>query len=103
MIIHDILVAARKKIEKEENWCQRASARNIHGKPVLSNSPDAVQWCLLGSFSGAEEHYHKFQTTLLKHMSPEGTIFVSSFNDSHTHQEVLELLDKTIENCKQDS
>lgn len=34
-------------------WCQGAEARNSAGEPTQVNSPDAVEWSLLGALQAA--------------------------------------------------
>ena len=39
----------RSLLSEEQNWTQRAFARNIEGETTGTTSSDACSWCLLGA------------------------------------------------------
>lgn len=47
--VRDILIAARAKIEKPENWTTGAEARDAKGQVVRAKSPHAVCFCAEGA------------------------------------------------------
>lgn len=79
-------------------WTQNTSARNADGHEEIIESPAATCWCLYGA--------------ILKVRDPEGPAFgsevtldylddsldmaIGRFNDTHTHAEVIQFLDKSI-------
>lgn len=50
----EILRAARKRIELEENWCKKAAARNDKGRKVALHSKRASAWCAIGAINENE-------------------------------------------------
>lgn len=93
-----ILKAARDLIAKPENWTQGASARTKSGDEVSIGSSDAECFCANGAiFRVAETPRMGFRAQkFLKAELPESRRFVSTFNDSHAHSEVLALFSKAI-------
>jgi hypothetical protein len=91
----EILKAARAKIEKEENWCQGAYARDADDNDVDDKSPRACRWCAWGALNVIENVMFSDvgYNALVEYCSGQG---VGGFNDTHTHAEVLALFDKAI-------
>lgn len=111
MKTYDRLLLARKKIENPENWTQGELARNINGKPVPVKDTSAVQWCLIGAIQHGTNYNSWFYTEncsifpsgirkILNTVIGTESTHISDFNDSHSHAEVLALLDKAIEMTK---
>jgi hypothetical protein len=92
MDAHEILIAARKLIEKPENWTQETSARDAAGRETLPTSPRAVCWCASGAILRAGRADAGNALFALRSVGN-----IAHFNDTHTHPEVLALLDKAIE------
>lgn len=89
MTIKSDLIAARKLIEKEENWCQGYSKR------AASNGGYA--YCAAGAISSATAPSYAGNTAAYNHIWPYNSGGVlSGFNDTHTHAEVLALFDRAI-------
>jgi len=91
------LIAARKLIEKPENWCQWSLAKNIKGEPVKINDPTAFSFCIIGALDkiiGKETpySYNYNERDLLFSVTSNPAVL----NDSSTHKEVLETLDAVI-------
>lgn len=86
----DILIGARKLIEKPENWLNRA--------PTGSNRNCAATaiWKTRGSKRDPDLERAGYQAydALADAM---GVKIVADFNDTHTHAEVLAAFDKAIE------
>lgn len=92
----EILRAARAKIEKPENWCQRFPAKNEYGNPTHPGSSQADSWCAFGAihFVGGWWPEAKEARKELDKQAPFGCAV--AFNDTRTHAEVLGLFDKAI-------
>ena len=104
--IKELLSKARKLIENPENWLQGDFSRDAEGNPCFSTEENAVCFCSIGALrratsSGVDNHrnyrwatptYIAARVALQVKM---GT-FVDTFNDSHTHQEVLAKFDEAI-------
>jgi len=96
----ELLTQIKAKIENPKHWTQYSSAKNKSGKPCNATSEDAVCWCILGAMDAVilplnlDIDFNYLIYKRLKAQMPDGC--VSSFNDKHTHEEVMELLSKTI-------
>ena len=93
MNTHEILKAARAKIERPECWTQESLRRDACGQPC--GRREAVCWCSMGAI---------YDTTLLGVADGAFSALksvcgdnIADFNDTHTHAEVLEAFDKAIE------
>jgi len=94
----DVLKAARKRIDKPENWLQGEFARTADGYLCESSTdPTAAKWCMLGACNAsgydATELGRQVRRLLV---DVTGVLSLTVFNDSHTHAEVLAVLDKAI-------
>ena len=49
MTVLEVLVAARAKIEREENWTRKMFARNASGESTCPSYDDATSFCALGA------------------------------------------------------
>jgi hypothetical protein len=91
----EILKSARKKIEKPENWTKHAFARDAEGG-VLDEIWISFGACFCASgaiiAAGGELHQEAYNR-VNNHM---GLDTLSTFNDSHSHAEVLEMFDRAI-------
>lgn len=106
----EILIAAKKLIEDEKNWIQGTYA--VDDKGFLSgarwgNEDDAVCFCSLGAIAnvsgvrhGASGRFNPFgkewpqeaEDLLMEVVDSD----IHTFNDTHTHAEVMEMWDKAI-------
>ena len=93
----ELLKAAKAVIEKEENWTQNAYARNAEGEKVAGDSSSAVCWCSLGAFDkvsqGAVNSTWTDAVGILSYVSGDS---IATFNDSHTHAQVMVWWDEAI-------
>ena len=81
------MMTLQELLASPDCWTQRAFARNVYGDVVSADSPTAVRWCLLGALLHCRLSEQTYQELLKK----AGTGLVS-FNDTHTHAEVLALV-----------
>lgn len=94
-----IIRKARELITPREKWTQEIYAQGTDGWDIDPIDEDACKWCLLGAlrcvghFRGDRNIPAQIMDTLLGIAS----IPVHTFNDTHTHEEVLALLDKAAE------
>ena len=108
----EILVAARKLIEKEENWTKGGYARNSKGLLVADcTGPEAVCWCALGALRnvtktgpldysvGAGARFEAI-VKLLELIPRYDGLAEWQDEPERTHAEVLALFDKAISNCE---
>jgi len=98
----DVLLAARKLIEKEENWCQRFLSKRPDGS-FQNGAPadDACAYCMNGAIFAVVKrrsiHWSmnsQAAIEALERLTGEPNI---NFNDTHTHAEVIALFDRAIE------
>lgn len=108
-----ILVRAKEKIVNPYNWTQGTTARTADGRPCESTFPDAVQFCALGATESATvelgyARLHSYeanrilQDCIRKPGDWEAPNYISTYNDSHTHSEVLAIFDKAIVAARND-
>jgi hypothetical protein len=101
--VSDTLRAARKLIEKPENWCKGAYARNSSGEATSSGSDDATCWCISGALkrvAGCNGYLDCVREAVLAALGDGKTEThkVPNFNDhpDTTHPMVLDLFDRAI-------
>lgn len=110
--IDAILSRARERIAEPSHWTQNVVARKEDDTPCLDDDPLAVKWCLAGSImKELGEGFWKdpsrcrsfiniggaIASTL--NLDPEGAL--ADLNDTHTHEEVIDILDLVIERVKE--
>lgn len=103
------LEAARALIADKAHWTQREPARNDKGEPVSPHNPDAVAFCSVGALIKVtgramnapitREFYPEYYAGLTALTLSIHKHSVTGFNDSHKHEEVLQLFDKAIANA----
>ena len=102
--VRDVLIAARKLIEKPENWTQRAWARDADGTVINSKNGDAVCWCSEGAIRKFSSDYftrRSAEMALVKAFDGMAYETPAKFNDSLSHSAVLAAFDKAIAECGQ--
>lgn len=105
-----ILRDVRDLLTDPAHWTQKEWARNADGGARLADEPSAVCWCLGGAFwkctgdegfAESEEPWHDDVRAawdrLVIVIDGEHAGSVYKFNDESTHAEVLDLLDRAIE------
>jgi hypothetical protein len=86
------LRAARDLISAPERWTQHAPARNVNGEPIPSYEAAAVCFCSVSAVHRVGQAW-KTLPILSRFSFPQT---VTSFNDTHTHAEVIALFDAAI-------
>ncbi len=95
-------------LTEPEHWCQGTLARDAQGVTVPGDASRATAYCLMGAmnrFASYEENdqgrlsytesFKRIQSAL-----PGRHKNIAEFNDTHTHAEVLALLEKVLSTPK---
>ena len=90
--IHDTLVRVRELLSDESRHSKHYFAVDAGGGAVKATSPRACKWCLVGAFDKVNGHEDARQ--YLEDIS--GIDDLLRFNETHTHTEVIALLDSVI-------
>jgi hypothetical protein len=90
MKISEMLIIDKKKIENPEHWTQGMTERDIDGVPYYNSDKPIFSRCSIGAMSVPVIEGVYFYPFLTDSDS------LSSFNDNHTHAEVMALWDKAI-------
>ncbi|MBD9544279.1 hypothetical protein IB276_33070 [Ensifer sp. ENS04] len=97
----DLLTEAQKLIRDPKHWTQGVYARNKDGNEVSSRNPDAVCFCSMGAiYVAAGEHLYEkphLEAVRLLNTVIDIDAGIPRFNDTHTHEEVMELFDRARE------
>ena len=86
----EALRAMRELLAVRSRWTKGAAARDKYGHRVSFRSPRAARHCLMGAVFQIGGNI-----LLLDSVLPRGDSMIA-FNDTHTHAEVLALLDEAI-------
>jgi hypothetical protein len=97
--VREVLVRTRERIERPDHWCQHVGALAADRRVVRPADPDACRWCLSSALfddRGADPYGNATigAGALLARLVPGRDVI--RFNDTHTHAEVLALLDFAI-------
>jgi hypothetical protein len=87
---HEIYVKVKELLATEEQWTQGHYAKNTNGTPVGYTSEDACSFCLLGALVAINEKLNAMAGN-------NDDVILSEFNDTHTYEEVIAVLDRAIE------
>lgn len=96
MTPREILLAVLELLRDPARWTQGAARRDAMGRSVSSDHK-AVSWCILGAVSKCSAapdggtYPSRFDAFRLVREACGGT--VATFNDTHTHSEVVALLE----------
>jgi hypothetical protein len=94
------LIHARRILSSGKQWTTRAFARDAQGRSVMPRDPSAACFCAYGAIWLASPRLFAPDRAPL-HVLGQLTIDdLLSFNDSHTHAEVLALFDAHIQGAK---
>ncbi len=94
------LQAVRDLLADPERWTQGALARDAHGLSTLGITSESTCFCLMGALYKLHPYGGDAFFNLEQHLahSPalDGDSSYAHYNDTHTHAEVLALLDERI-------
>jgi hypothetical protein len=98
-----VLINAKALIADPKNWTQGVFARNADGYSTGVHEEDAICFCTLGAIAVAGDNQKWAQQIAINTLSKiitvnasNDAVSVGAFNDTHTHEEVMELFDKAI-------
>lgn len=102
MTVKEVLIAARKRIEKEENWAKNGAAFTKHGDRTQSDDPDATSWCALGAVWVQDGADSGLMHDAIRALDIACDGYADDFNDKRgtTHKDILDLFDKAIASCE---
>lgn len=115
-LIKENLIQIKALIKDPKHWIQGESTRDAAGSPTSPFSEKATCFCITGALekvvyseSNANEvNTVKLYIEIMRSIRNAISVItatsvdqcsVSTYNDSHTHTEVMTLLDKAIELC----
>lgn len=95
----EILLSAAFVLTPPENWTQEEIARDAEGLRVLDEDPRACRWCFIGAIrQSAFTLGHKpVPHDIWDAIEAAGAGACGSWNDTHTHAEVLDALYRAAE------
>lgn len=97
MTTKQVLIEARRLIEKPESRCIDSNAEDKYGRTVSAKSAAAVKFCVYGAISRFTSDPYtvtRFIREILEREFKESLI--TAFNETATHEEVLSLFDRAI-------
>jgi hypothetical protein len=98
MTTTELLIAAKDKISNPKNWTTHAAAKDVYDKQISVYSKEAVCWCSMGAVESlVDPTMGILIEKAWQRLREAAGCFISEYNDSHTHEEVMELFDKAIE------
>lgn len=97
-----ILRKAKEIIKDRDHWTTGSLMRNKEGESYFNDEP--VSFCSLGAICHAENSLNldrgdRFDL-LSEFYAVTGNESIGSYNDTHTHEEVLSMFDKVIANIE---
>jgi len=114
--VKEMLRAVKTLIAKPENWTQNTAARDKRGMAIYIEAPEACSFCLSGALdrvtydNRAPNSTTHFELLNLRRKSSDllsttlmSTKFVNHYiryNDTVSHREVIELLDRAIQKAE---
>lgn len=83
-------------------WTKNVTAQDACAVPVNAHDPRAARWCLIGGLQREAETTREMyaaadliEATLFNHYNLT-VVNVADFNDNHTHEDLIALLDKVL-------
>lgn len=94
----EILLSAAFVLTPPENWTQNYMARNKRGDGRYYSAPDAVCWCVVGAMLSARRALDApGYDAALDFLDMACGMNRVTFNNTHTHAEVLDALYRAAE------
>jgi len=104
----ELLRAAKALIDTPEKWTIEALARDKTGLQVAICHSDAVCFCSYGAIHkiGDIKNINYWNNPMYDYVDKASELIggqssAATFNDSHTHEEVMKMWDKAIELAEQ--
>ena len=98
----EILLEARELIAKPEHWTQGHAAKDETGVDVIPYDKNACSFCLYGAVVRAAYANNTSADSILQAVhSRLQWQSIGSFNDTHTHAEVLTLMEQAAEDLEE--
>lgn len=88
-------------IEDPEHWTVACDAKTEEGRRCAPTNEAATKWCMVGALQkvSSDDHtIHVAYHALRDHTSE----YVSQFNDTHTHDEVLSAMREAAESLEKE-
>jgi len=102
--VNELLCAARARIAQAEHWTQGDFAKTARGYAIGPAEGPAVCWCAAGALEAecaiAGEGSDKLFYAAAGALEAEMDNHIYSFNDNHSHADVLAAFDRAIEATK---
>lgn len=113
MKVSELLKSSKELIIDPTHWTQKYLARDQNGKSTNYAGEDAVCWCSLGAVEkitidvfGSEYLVARYNARNAAidclNMASNGCGCITTFNDEHTHEEVIDMFDKAIALAQKD-
>lgn len=111
MNTREILIAARKKIENEENWCRKSYARDKSGVATNPSYEKAHSFCAIGAIKSVRGdindltvvNFWKAEDLLIKKSFENYDEDITEVNDDpdYGHKLVLKIYDEVIKDLEE--
>lgn len=100
----EILRKGKAVIELEDNWTQRWLARDMHGKETSPHKADAWQFDSFGALTVVQNLYHLQDVQkAFFYLSQAMGNRIMTYNDTHTHKEVMFAWDMAVQIAERDN
>ena len=96
------LAKAKKMIQDPEHWTQHCKARDKDGSITGADSPNRHSICLITSLQLTRQDFAEYGQTMfdlaeiIDDCNDDSYTTIANFNDTNPHSEVMDLLDKAI-------
>lgn len=108
--VAELVHKVRTLLASEKSWAKGFYARDRDGNQVMDTDSRAIRWCLVGAcwkesgidleHEGSDSSVAHLTIRFLQHvgrMHFATTQTLSQINDSRTHKEIIDLLDRAIQ------
>lgn len=99
----EVLQRVRERLSDPRRWTRGADARDADGDTVGVRNAAAVCWCLKGALAAEwdafefTKDYELLGAAMMEKSRSPHPVAITTFNDTHTHAEVLALIDRALE------
>lgn len=96
--VAQVLREAKAVIPTPAQWTRKVAARDSRGNRVTPRNERAVRWCAMGAIEKVApgDGLAALEWAAIRALRPHMDDEVPTFNDSHTHAEVLAAFDAAI-------